>query len=136
MSSDTSPTANRRASEATDASGGGLFHGFLSLQARGVIALPPLLRRRYGLDQPGAQVEVVERDDGVLEVRPTTAVPADQAWFWNSRWQDGEREVEEHRRRGEMVQHESSDAFIAHLIELDARAGQAGAGVGQGPDPA
>jgi bifunctional DNA-binding transcriptional regulator/antitoxin component of YhaV-PrlF toxin-antitoxin module len=46
------------------------FHGFLSVQGRGAVALPPTLRRRYHLDRPGAQVEVTERDDGVLELRP------------------------------------------------------------------
>jgi hypothetical protein len=52
------------------------FHGFLTLQARGVLALPPVLRARYQLDRPGAQVEITERDDGVLEIRPQVAIPA------------------------------------------------------------
>lgn len=43
---------------------------FLTLQSRGTIAIPPAVRRRLGLDRPGAQVELVERDDGVLELRP------------------------------------------------------------------
>jgi bifunctional DNA-binding transcriptional regulator/antitoxin component of YhaV-PrlF toxin-antitoxin module len=48
---------------------------FLTIQSRGVIALPPAMRRRLGLDRPGAQVELVERDDGVLELRPHLPVP-------------------------------------------------------------
>ena len=43
---------------------------FLNVQGRGTIALPPEIRRRYGLDAPGAQVELREREDGVLELRP------------------------------------------------------------------
>jgi AbrB family looped-hinge helix DNA binding protein len=43
---------------------------FLTLQSRGTIAIPPAVRRRLGLDRPGAQVEMVEREDGVLELRP------------------------------------------------------------------
>lgn len=43
---------------------------FLNIQGRGTIALPPDVRRRYGLDEPGAQVELIEREDGILELRP------------------------------------------------------------------
>ena len=48
----------------------------------GVVALPAEVRRRLHLDEPGAQVEITERDDGVLELRPSLPVPADQRWFW------------------------------------------------------
>ena len=62
---------------AGDADGtGGRFHGYLSVQARGVVVLPPALRRRCALDRPGAQVEVTEGEHGILEVRPMVAVPA------------------------------------------------------------
>jgi bifunctional DNA-binding transcriptional regulator/antitoxin component of YhaV-PrlF toxin-antitoxin module len=88
---------------------------FVALQGRGLIALPADLRRRAGLDQPGAQVEIVERPDGVIELRPTIAVPADQAWFWSDRWQRMEREVDEQIERGEVTNHESVEALFAHL---------------------
>ncbi len=45
----------------------------LSFQTRGTLALPADLRRRHNLDQPGAQVRVVEREDGVVELHPLTA---------------------------------------------------------------
>ena len=48
---------------------------FIGLQGRGTIALPPDIRRKYGLDVPGAQVEVVERDDGVIELHPHVPAP-------------------------------------------------------------
>ena len=56
------------------------YHGFLSVQARGVLALPPELRRRLRLDVPGAQVEVTEREDGVLELRPQVPVQIGRAY--------------------------------------------------------
>ncbi|MHB8340032.1 MAG: hypothetical protein ACYDB7_02525 [Mycobacteriales bacterium] len=44
------------------------FHGFLTLQSRGLLALPPEFRRKYHLDQPGAQVEITECSGGGLEL--------------------------------------------------------------------
>jgi hypothetical protein len=88
---------------------------YLSLTSRGLLALPADLRRRRGLDRPGAQVAVVERDDGVIELHPAVPVPAEQAWFWSERWQRMEAEVDEHVERGEIDRHNSGDAFLEHL---------------------
>lgn len=94
------------------------FHAFVALQGRGVLSLPKELRERYGLDQPGAQVEITERPDGTLELKPTLPVRSDQAWFWTQRWQQMEREVDEHVSAGNVTRHESSDDFLAHLDKL------------------
>jgi bifunctional DNA-binding transcriptional regulator/antitoxin component of YhaV-PrlF toxin-antitoxin module len=48
---------------------------FVAVQGRGTIALPPDVRKRHGLDVPGAQVEVVEREDGVIELHPHVPIP-------------------------------------------------------------
>jgi AbrB family looped-hinge helix DNA binding protein len=45
------------------------------------VTIPAQARRELGLDQPGAQVEVVLRD-GELVLVPYVAVPAETAWFW------------------------------------------------------
>lgn len=95
------------------------YHGYVGLQARGTMALPPELRRRLHLDQPGAQVEVVERDDGVVELRAALPVPADQAWFWTAHWQQREREVDAYLSAGEVQVHDTTEAFLEHLDELD-----------------
>lgn len=91
---------------------------YLSLQGRGTLALPADVRRRHGLDEPGAQVEIIEREDGVIELRPQIAVSAQQAWFWTDRWQDMEREVDEHVERGEVDRHDSADDFLVHIDGL------------------
>lgn len=96
------------------------FHGFVAVQGRGLVALPARLRRKYHLDQPGAQVEITERPDGVLEIRAMTAVPAEEGWFWDRRWLPGERAVDEHLDRGEVTTHADADAFLAHLEILSA----------------
>ncbi|MFD4422573.1 AbrB/MazE/SpoVT family DNA-binding domain-containing protein [Agromyces sp. NPDC058484] len=94
------------------------FHGYVGVQRRGLIALPTELRRRLHLDEPGAQLEVTERPDGVVELRPSLPVSADQAWFWTERWQEREREVDEHVKAGRVTVHENDDDFLAHLDTL------------------
>ena len=91
------------------------YHGFLTMQSRGVIALPPELRRRYQLDRPGAQVEITERSDGVLEIRPTVAIPANQAWFWTDAWQKREREADADIAAGRVASYHDVDALVDDL---------------------
>lgn len=93
---------------------------FVGMQSRGLIALPAGVRKRHHLDEPGAQVEVVERTDGVIELRPHVPVPADQQWFWSERWQRMEQEVDEHVAAGRVRTHDSRDEFLAHLDTLEA----------------
>jgi AbrB family looped-hinge helix DNA binding protein len=102
------------------------FHGYVTVQSRGVVALPADVRRRLHLDEPGAQVEITERDDGVLELRPSLPIPADQRWFWTKRWQEREREVDAHVAAGEVAVHPDGDALLDHLDQLDADADAAG----------
>lgn len=45
-------------------------------------------------------------------------VPADQMWFWSARWQDREREVDEHVAAGRVTVHDSGDDFLDHLASL------------------
>jgi bifunctional DNA-binding transcriptional regulator/antitoxin component of YhaV-PrlF toxin-antitoxin module len=95
------------------------FHGYVAVQSRGTVALPAALRKKYSLDRPGTQVEITERADGVLELRPAIAVPATEAWFWDERWQAGEREVDELVAAGEIRTHDTVDDFDAHLSSLE-----------------
>ncbi len=90
---------------------------FLTLQNRGLLALPPDIRKRHHLDEPGAQVELIERDDGVLEIRPYVPVPAGQAWFWTDAWQTGEREANDDLEKGRSRTFEDSESFLASFDE-------------------
>lgn len=96
------------------------FHGYVGVQGRGTVALPSVLRRKYHLDEPGAQVEITEREDGVIEVRPAVAVPSTQAWFWTPEWQRREQEVDGHVAAGRVTSFDGDDAFSAHLDGLEA----------------
>lgn len=92
-----------------------LVHQFIQPQAKGVLALPAALRRRLRLDEPGVQIEVTERADGVVELRSTVAVPAAEAWFWEERWQAGERAVDDHVAAGRTTTYQDDDSFVRSL---------------------
>ena len=98
----------------------GNYHGYAAIQARGTVALPAELRRKYRLDEPGAQLEVVERSDGVIELRPTLPVPLDEMWFWNRGHQAAEREAEEDLAAGRFRAFDDEESFLADLAELAA----------------
>ena len=89
------------------------FH--LMMQQRGVLTLPAELRKRHHLDEPGAQMHVVERDDGVIELHPQLPVPADQVWFWSQRWQRMEREADDDIASGRVASFDDVDDFLADL---------------------
>ena len=90
----------------------------VSVQSRGTIALPADLRRRLHLDEPGAQVQIIEREDGTVELLPMLPIPAEQRWFWTERWQTMEREADEDIAAGRVTRFDSVDDFIAHLEEV------------------
>ena len=87
----------------------------LTVQSRGTVALPADLRRRLHLDQADAQVKLIERDDGRIELVPVVAVPADQAWFWTDRWQSMEREADADIAAGRVTVVDGADELVAHL---------------------
>jgi AbrB family looped-hinge helix DNA binding protein len=87
---------------------------FVTVQSRGLIAIPTSIRRHFGLDKPGAQVEVIERE-GEIVLRPHVAVPADQAWFWTERWQKMELEADEAIVAGRVVVTNDVDELLADL---------------------
>jgi len=87
---------------------------YVSVQSRGTIALPPGLRRAYHLDQPGAQVEILE-EDGRLVLVPKIAVDASQAWFWAPEWQAGEIEASRQLAAGEGTVYDDAAGFLADL---------------------
>lgn len=89
---------------------------YASIQSRGTVSLPVALRRRYGLDQPGAQVEIIDAD-GEIILRPKFPVDVSQSWFWTQQWQDGEKEADGQHARGEGETFSSGDEFLGSLAD-------------------
>ena len=87
----------------------------VAIQQRGVITLPAEVRRRLHLDRPGAQVRVVVRDDGVVELHPELPVAAEQVWFWSERWQRREREADDDVTAGRLATFDDVEELITDL---------------------
>lgn len=91
---------------------------FLTVESNGAVTLPDELVKGRGLDRPGAQVRLGERADGVIELVPLGAVPADQLWFWTKEWQQMEREADEDISAGRVRTFESAEDFLDSLRDI------------------
>ncbi|MHB8960852.1 MAG: AbrB/MazE/SpoVT family DNA-binding domain-containing protein [Candidatus Limnocylindrales bacterium] len=91
---------------------------FVAIQARGTVALPADLRRRLHLDEPGAQVQIIEGEDGRIELRAVLPVAADQSWFWSEKWQAMEREADADIAAGRLTVHDGPEAMFDYLDSL------------------
>lgn len=87
---------------------------YVSVQSRGVIAIPPTIRRAYHLDEPGSQVEIFE-EPGRIVLIPKIAVDASQAWFWTPQWQAMEAEASREHNDGSGTMYDNSDDFVDDL---------------------
>ena len=63
-------------------------------------------------------VELIVRDDGVLEIRPKVLIPAEDAWFWTERWQKLERDADEDIANGRVTRYDSAEDLLNALDEL------------------
>jgi bifunctional DNA-binding transcriptional regulator/antitoxin component of YhaV-PrlF toxin-antitoxin module len=90
----------------------------VSVQSRGTIALPADLRRRLHLDEPGAQIQIIEHEDGTVELQPMLPIPADQRWFWTKRWQAMEREADEDIAAGRVSHAMEVDEFVERINQI------------------
>lgn len=87
---------------------------FVSVRDRGQISLPAAIRKQYHLDEPGAQVEIIERD-GEIVLRPMLPIAADQAWAWSESWQRGEQVADAETLDGRGDVYNSGDEFLESL---------------------
>ena len=96
----------------------GSYRGYATVQGRGTVTLPAELRRKYRLDEPGAQLEITDRPDGVIELRPTLPVPVKEMWFWTPGHQAAEQEAEDDLAAGRYRDFEDAESFLADLEGL------------------
>ncbi|MFJ4895931.1 AbrB/MazE/SpoVT family DNA-binding domain-containing protein [Streptomyces sp. NPDC088788] len=89
-----------------------------TLRTNGQVTLPKAVRAALGVVQ-GDELEFEITAAGTVEVHGLKKIRSDQAWFWTSEWQEGERRASEDIAAGRTTVHEDADAMFAHLNEDD-----------------
>ena len=84
---------------------------------RNQITIPREYAEYVGISE-GEELKYNITDDGALILRPVTAVPKDQAWYWTEKWQGEEREVDEEIKTGQISAPQNLEDFIDDLKKL------------------
>ena len=64
----------------------------VKLRDKSQITVPKEIVEKYDLSK-GDKLEFIPEKDGI-KIRPVITVPKSQAWFWNEKWQEGEKEAD------------------------------------------
>ncbi|CAN5528009.1 hypothetical protein BH20CHL6_BH20CHL6_15550 [soil metagenome] len=85
----------------------------IRVRSKGQMTLPDRIRRTARLAE-GDYVEVSIEGDAIV-LRPKKVVEASQAWFWDARWQEGEREANRDIAEGRSRRFDSDEEFLKSL---------------------
>lgn len=77
------------------------------------ITIPASIRKLFHIHQGSIISFSVKQGEIVL--KPKVLIDEDQTWFWTKEWQQGEKEVEQARQKGEVVSFDSVDAMRKHF---------------------
>lgn len=83
------------------------------LKKRGQVTIPKNVRELLDLHEDDQLEMTVE--DGKIIIEPVVTIAKDQAWFWTSEWQKGEREAKEDIDAGRVESFTSAKDAIAFL---------------------
>lgn len=86
----------------------------ITLRKRGQVTLSKSILDHLNIDE-GDAVEARLESDGTIRLVPMIQVPADQAWFWNEKWQKEEKQAEEDLEKGNYKAFNSVDDLFADL---------------------
>ncbi|MEO8477980.1 MAG: AbrB family transcriptional regulator [Actinomycetota bacterium] len=82
---------------------------------------PPQGGARSRPHRGGDPVEIELVPEGIL-LKPRKLIDSTQAWFWAPSWQAGEAEASADIEAGRVTVHESDDAFLDALGDVDTTA--------------
>jgi AbrB family looped-hinge helix DNA binding protein len=86
----------------------------LQIRSNGQITLPPELRRKAHLSE-GDFLEASLAEDGTVCLKPKLVIDRDQAYFWSSRWQVGEKASQKDMDSGKVSDFDTLDDLLADL---------------------
>ena len=77
------------------------------------VTLPSSIRKGLGVDV--GDILEAEVRDGRIILSPKKVIDAEQAFFWNKKWQDGEKEAEKDIRDGKVRKFKNISELLDHL---------------------
>ena len=86
--------------------------GNVFVQKRGVVSLG-LVKGRIPLEDGDVLQVMIE--DGKIVLVPMKLVPAEQAWFWTTKWQEAERQAQADIKAGRAKAFQSVDELLEEL---------------------
>jgi antitoxin MazE len=84
----------------------------IRLGEHGVVTLPEEIR--VGLDD-AVLLDVVQRDDGVIELWPQGKIDPTQQWYWSEEWQRMEQVARAEYAEGHFKRYGNVEEFLAGL---------------------
>ncbi len=84
--------------------------GVLTLRKRNQITLP-----KKCLLGNVSQLKWVVQEDGTILLIPLLSIPADQAYFWTKRWQEGEGRADEDIKAGRVYAYQSAQEMVREM---------------------
>lgn len=90
----------------------------LHLARDGRITLPNSLRHKAGLSS-GDLLRAEVTENGSIILTPVVTVDRSQAYFWTSRWQQGENEADEDIRAGRIATFDKVEDLVHDLNSED-----------------
>lgn len=77
------------------------------------ITLPKPLREKFRVKE--GDLVKIEETRGGLFVTPVETIDRDQTWFWTPEWQEGEKKVDDERKKGKVKNFKNIDDFVKDL---------------------
>lgn len=84
-----------------------------TVKKRGQVTIPKYFREVLDLHEDD-QLEVTI-EDGKIIMQPVITIAKDQAWFWSSEWQKGEREADNDISNDEVKTFNNAEDAISFL---------------------
>lgn len=86
--------------------------GNIMVQKRSVVSLG-LLKDHMPLKD--GDIFQVQLENGKIVLVPMKLVPAEQAWFWTDKWQEGEKEADDNINTGKVKSFNNIDDLLEDL---------------------
>jgi antitoxin PrlF len=88
--------------------------GRAQVRKKNQVTLPAEVREALHVSE-GDEVTFTVLPDGDVVLRGMTSIPADQKWFWEREWQEGERRASEQIAAGGLPVYDDMESLFADV---------------------